>query len=79
MTNERLDTIAEKADMIINGYAFTVSEDGFIHILNLNSPDCAMVISKEGEMLETNMDEIEQTIVLDYYRRNVHFLEAEYA
>ena len=30
--------IADKADVIINGYAFTREEDG-IHVLNLNSPD----------------------------------------
>ena len=67
MTNNQLDVIADKADMIVSGYAFTVCDDGFIHILNLNSPDSAMVINKNGEMLETNMDEIEQRIVLDYY------------
>ncbi len=35
-----IKTIADKADIIINGYAFTREDDG-IHVLNLNSPDKA--------------------------------------
>ena len=34
--------IADKADIIVNGYAFTREEDG-IHVLNLNNPDKAVV------------------------------------
>jgi hypothetical protein len=30
-----ITTIADKADIIVNGYAFTRKEDG-IHVLNLN-------------------------------------------
>ena len=37
-------TIADKADIIINGYAFTREDDG-IHVLNLNSPDKAVVFT----------------------------------
>ena len=33
-----IKTVTDKADMIINGYAFT-REDDYIHVLNLNSPD----------------------------------------
>ena len=32
-----IKTIADKADVIINGYAFTADGDR-IHVLNLNSP-----------------------------------------
>ena len=38
--------------MIVNGYAFTKCPEGF-RILNLNRPDKALVISKEGDTLET--------------------------
>lgn len=31
-----IKTIADEADIIVNGYAFTRKEDG-IHVLNLNS------------------------------------------
>ena len=46
-----IQTIADKADLIINGYAFT-REDNQIHVLNLNCPDKAVVFNSEGEVLE---------------------------
>ena len=66
--------VADEADMIINGYAFTKCEEG-VQILNLNRPDKAMVLSKAGETLETTMDDIEIQIVKDYYRDNKKFME----
>ncbi|MCI5603902.1 MAG: hypothetical protein SOV90_01935 [Lachnospiraceae bacterium] len=68
--------VADNADMIINGYAFTKCEEGF-RILNLNRPDRALVISKTEEILETSMDDIEIQIVIDYYRKNKKFVEDE--
>lgn len=34
--------VADEADMIVNGYAFTQNEEG-CHLLNLNHPDRAAV------------------------------------
>jgi hypothetical protein len=34
-----------------------------------------MVVNKEGEIIETNMDPIEQKIVLDLCKRNLQFME----
>lgn len=65
--------IADNADMIINGYAFT-KNDRWIKILNLNCLNHAAVIYN-GEIVETNMDDIENEIVLDYYENNRMFLE----
>lgn len=65
--------IADKADMIINGYAFT-DNDGWIRVLNLNFPDHATVIY-DGKIVETNMDDIENKIVMDYYEDNKEFME----
>ena len=66
--------VADDADMIVNGYAFT--KDGQnIRILNLNSPNRAAVINKEAAVIETNMDDIEIGIVTDYYNRNKKFME----
>ena len=61
------------------GYAFLQREDGFVSILNLNHPDCAMVINKNCDVIETNMDPIEQQIVLEICRKNLQFMEVEYA
>ncbi len=66
--------VADEADMIINGYAFTRCEEGF-RVLNLNRPDKAIVISPDGETLETSMDDIEIQIVKEYYESNRKFME----
>ncbi len=79
MTEKELMRIAENADLIVNGYAFTKRNDGFIRILNLEHPDCAMMIDFDGNIIETNMDPIEQHIVLDLSQRNLQFLVGEYA
>ena len=66
--------VADKADLIVNGYAFT--KDGQnIRVLNLNGSDRAAVISNESAVIETSMDDIEIVIVMDYYNRNRKFLE----
>lgn len=57
--------IADKADMIIGGYAFTKDGD-YIRVLNLNCLNHAAVIL-DDTIVETNMDDIESQIVLDYY------------
>lgn len=67
--------IADKANMIINGYAFTFSENNQIKILNLNSLEKALIISNDGNIIETSMDDIEISIVLDYWNENKEFME----
>ena len=67
--------VADEAKLVVNGYAFSVRSDGFISILNLIHPDCAMVVNQECEIIETNMDEIEQHIVLELCRKNMQFIE----
>lgn len=42
---DKIKEIADKADMIVNGYAFTRENDQ-IRILNLNNLDKALVISR---------------------------------
>lgn len=79
MSDSELKKIAENAKAIINGYSFTIREDGFISILNLQHPECAIVFSKDLEIIETNMDEIEQNIVKELAKKNIEFLEEENA
>ena len=69
-----IKTIADKADVIVNGYAFT-REDDHIRVLNLNSPDKAVVFSTDGEVLETTMDDIELSIASRYLQQNLKFME----
>lgn len=68
--------IADEADLIVNGYAFTRSELGY-RIINLEEPRHALVISLKGETLETTMDDIEIQIVKDYFEKNKRFMEED--
>ena len=66
--------VADNADMIVSGYAFTCSKCG-IRVLNLNNPNSAAILSEEGELLATNMSDIETVVMLDHFKRNQKFLE----
>ena len=68
-----IKNVADKADMIINGYAFT-QENKYIRVLNLNQLNHAAVIYND-KIVEKNMDDIENQIVLDYYLNNKQFME----
>ena len=72
MTN--IIKVADEADMIVNGYAFTRNQENY-RVLNLNRPDRAAVFAKNGEVLETSMDDIEISIVKDYLKKNRKFME----
>lgn len=74
MSEEQLRAIADCADMVVNGYAFTSCDDGTVKILNLNAPLRALVLNSAGETLETSMDDIEIGIVRDYLSLNHEFL-----
>lgn len=70
-----IENIADKADMIMNGYAFTRDKD-YIRVINLNCVNNAAVIYND-RIIETNMDDIESQIVLDYYLQNKEFIGEE--
>lgn len=44
-------------------------------MLNLKNTKKAALINKDGETLETSMDDIELAIVKDYYQRNREYME----
>ena len=66
--------IAEKANMIVDGYAFTGFESG-CRVLNINYPDSTMIIDSKGRVIETTMDDIEMDVVMELYDRNKEFME----
>ena len=72
---DKLKLVADNADAIYNGYAFTF-ESGNVRVLNLYSDGRAAVISPEGELLETSMDEIEVQLVLGYFARVSKYMVA---
>ena len=68
--SEELIRIANNADFIVNGYAFTQNGEN-LSVLNLNQPDCAALMSRSGEVLETSMDDIELVIVRGNLLKNL--------
>ena len=66
--------VADQADMIINGYAFTKA-DCYIRVLNLNNPEKAVMMDNSGDVLETSMDDIEIQIVKTYWEKNKDLME----
>ena len=66
--------VADEADLIVNGYAFTKCEEGY-RVLNLNRPEREVVLSLAGEVLETTMDDIEIRIIKEYYQKNKKYME----
>lgn len=79
MPEEMLKEIAEKAEMIIAGYAFTRKDQNFVQVLNLYNPREACVLQKDGTMLETTMDDINVLKVQSYYLKNKEFMEGQNA
>ena len=78
MIDERkLQKIADAAAMIVGGYAYTPMADGHIRVLALHGDNHACVIDEDGEVLETNMDDIELAIVVKYWQRNKALLKEE--
>lgn len=66
--------IADAADMIIAGYAFTKYNDG-IRVLNLNNTVKSAVFNKNDKMVETTMDNMELGIVQRMLLKNKIFME----
>ena len=69
-----IQAIADNADMIINGYAFTKDNEN-VRVLNLNNDKRALYFSKNGKALNTSMDDIEIEIVKQYYTKNMNLME----
>lgn len=67
MEKDEWNKIIEKADFIVAGYAFTKRDDGLISIIDINAPYHAAIINAEGDVLETNMYDIELDIVINKY------------
>lgn len=76
MPDNLLQEIADAADIIIAGYAFSKT-GAYIRVLNLEKTENAAVLDKEGNMIETTMDDIELSLVQSYYLRNKELMEED--
>ena len=79
MNTTEINAIIEKAQMIVCGYAFLKAEGGLMRVVYLHTPYHALLMTQEGDVLETNMDDIEINIVLKFWNRNKKLLEEAYA
>lgn len=75
MPEQEIIKIADEADMIVRGYAFK-RKGAFISVLNLNSPDRAVMLSECGDVIESNTDPIEETIIKDIWKKDKVYMEA---
>ena len=66
--------IAQNANFIVNGYSFSCHQEN-IRVLNLNDPARVAILTKEGNVLETSMDDIEIGIIQAYWEKNKQFME----
>lgn len=70
MNNDELLKVSSAADMIVCGYAFSKAENSNIRVLDLKEPHHAILMSAQGEVLETTMDDVELSIVEGYWEKN---------
>ena len=65
--------IADNADMIVAGYAFTVKDD-YIEVIDLSNIEKVLTI-RDGVIAESVMTDEEDAKVLSFYNRNKEILE----
>ncbi|MCR5766681.1 MAG: hypothetical protein K6G09_11995 [Treponema sp.] len=70
-----LQKISDDADMIVCGFAYKKTDEG-IRVFDLNNGVGAAVISTDGSLIETNMDDIEFSIAQKNYLTNAKYMEA---
>ena len=73
-----LKQISDDADMIVCGFAYKKTDEG-IRVFDLNNGKGAAVISSDGTLIETNMDDIEFSIAQKYYISNAKYMDSSSA
>ena len=73
MSEDKAIEIAEKADLVLNGYAVTRDGENF-KVVNLYSGKAAYVMN-DGSLSETNMDDVEADIACRIVAENRRYVE----
>jgi hypothetical protein len=50
-----------------------------VRVVDLNEPHHASVMTTDGDVLETTMNDVEISIVKEYWKKNHKFMEESYA
>lgn len=74
MTSKKARMIADKADLVVCGYAMLIEGEN-VKIVNLESGR-VLLVSSDLRVLETTMDDIEIVIALKYLSDNRKFMAA---
>ena len=69
-----VEKAAEEALVIIRGFAISRCNEGF-RVLNLNDGEGAAIMSPDGTLIETNMDDIEVSIAKAYMMSALKYME----
>ena len=72
MSEEKAMTIAENADIVLNGYAVTRDFENF-RVVNLRTGKAAYIMAS-GELSETNMDDVESAIAVRIISENRKYI-----
>lgn len=72
MPETKMKEIADAADMVVNGYAYTCIGDN-IRVLNLRTGKAALV-TLGHEVSETNMDDMDLGVAMRYLIENEQFM-----
>ena len=68
-----LQKISDEADMIVCGFAYKKTDAG-IKIFDLNNGEGVAVVSNDGTLIETNMDDIEFSIAQKHLLQNAKYM-----
>ena len=79
MNSDELLKVSSAADIIVCGYAFSKTEGSNVRVLDLKKPHHALLMSTNGEVLETTMDDVELSIVKGYWEKNKKYMEESHA
>lgn len=66
--------LVDASSVIINGYALQKIEKG-IRIVNIHKPTHVSVFSDSGELIETNMDDVELHIAKTCFAKGLSYME----
>ena len=72
MPEAKMKEIADAADMVVNGYAYTFIGDN-IRVLNLRTGKAAIIMPSR-EISETNMDDMDIGVAMRYLIDNEQFM-----
>ena len=73
MPEAKAKEIADSAELIVNGYAFSHLGD-LVRVVNMRTGR-ASVFASNDEMIETSMDDVDASLALKYLHENARFME----